>query len=258
VSSLLIAIVTFSMALTPISVSLARYFISEDNAEEMEEDFHGADEGADVLMVGFSRFGQIASQMLLTGGNSVTVIDYSADRVRSAQKFGFRIYYGDGTRKEVLEAAGIRHAKLVAVVTHKKEITDKIVDIVQSDYPDVKLFVRSYDRTHTLSLQARKVDYELRETFESGLKFGQKTLEALGASENLAKVIRNDVRKRDEERLKIQAVDGIFAGTDKLHIEPVSPEPLMQPDHEAEILNPANDDSVKALEADTSKAAANE
>ncbi|MEM1376134.1 MAG: monovalent cation:proton antiporter-2 (CPA2) family protein [Pseudomonadota bacterium] len=246
-ASLLIAIVTASMALTPLTVALCGVIIGEDKAEELEEDFHGADEGADVLMIGFSRFGQIASQVLLQGGNSVTVIDNNADRVRSAQRFGFKIYYGDGTRKEVLEAAGVQHARLVAVVTQKKDVTDKIVDLMQRDYPDTKLYVRAYDRTHTLELRAKEVDYELRETFESGLLFGQKTLEALGTSENLAKVIRNEVRKRDSLRLDKQAVDGIYAGTDMLHRKPVSPEPLIEPTTESEILNPEDDHVEETL-----------
>ncbi|MEO1748103.1 MAG: monovalent cation:proton antiporter-2 (CPA2) family protein [Pseudomonadota bacterium] len=237
-ASLLIAIVTASMALTPISVMLSRFFVSDDKPEELDEDFSDVKEGADVLMIGFSRLGQIAAQMLLAGGNSVTVIDNSAERVRSAQKFGFRIYFGDGTRKEVLEAAGIRNAKIVAIVTQRKFITTRVVDLIQREFPESRLFVRAYDRAHTLELRAKGVDFEVRETFESGLKFGQQTLEALGASEALAKTIRNDVRKRDEQRLAIQAADGIFAGAHMLLNKPVSPEPLMEPQQEAEILNP--------------------
>ena len=76
--------------------------------------------------------------------------------------------------------------------------------------------MRSYDRTHTLELRAKGVDYELRETFESGLRFGQKTLEALGMDEDTAGEILEDVRRRDEERLALQAVEGIQAGRDKL------------------------------------------
>ncbi|OAB54994.1 potassium transporter TrkA [Leptolyngbya valderiana BDU 20041] len=236
-ASILIAIVTLSMALTPISVALAPFLIGEEKPEEMEEDFDGADRGADVLMIGFSRFGQIASQILLSGGSDVTIIDHSADRVRAAQRFGFRIYFGDGTRKEVLEAAGIRSAKIVAVTTQKKEITDRIVELVQREYPEARLFVRSYDRAHTLELRAANIEYELRETFESGLVFGARTLQALGVSEDLASQIRDDVRKRDEERLRIQAVDGIYAGGHMLHTQPVSPEPLTKPTREAKIIN---------------------
>lgn len=236
-SSILIAIVTLSMALTPISVALAPLLIGEDKPEEMEEDFSDLNAGADVLMIGFSRFGQIASQILLSGGSNVTIIDHSADRVRSAQKFGFRIYFGDGTRKEVLEAAGIKRAKIVAITTQKKHVTDQIVALVQRDFPEVRLFVRAYDRTHTLELRALNVEYELRETFESGLVFGAKTLQALGAPEDLAMQIRDEVRKRDEERLRVQAVDGIYAGGDMLHTRPVTPEPLTKPTREATIIN---------------------
>ncbi|MEO1701054.1 MAG: monovalent cation:proton antiporter-2 (CPA2) family protein [Pseudomonadota bacterium] len=252
IASLLIAIVTVSMALTPLAVALSDFMFRHEKPEEMEEDFAGVQVGADVLMIGFSRLGQVAAQMLLAGGNSVTVLDNSAERVRSAQKFGFRIYFGDGTRKEVLEAAGIRHAKIVAIVTQRKFITTRIVDLVQREFPDARLFVRSYDRAHTLELRSKGVDFEVRETFESGLKFGQKTLEALGASEDLAKVIRKDVRRRDAERLDIQAADGIFAGGHMLLNKPVSPEPLMEPQRESEILNPAKDGVKEKLNEEQS------
>lgn len=234
-ASLLVAIVTLSMALTPLAALLAKRLMHAAADEQMEEDFAGA--GADVLMIGFSRFGQIASQILLAGGSDVTIIDQSADRIRSASKFGFKIYFGDGTRKDVLVAAGIKRAKIVAVCTHKLEITDKIVDLIQAEFPTARIFARAYDRTHTLSLRARGVDYEARETFESGMLFGRKTLEALGTSEDQALEISHDVRRRDEERLAMQAVEGILAGQDKLHTRPVTPEPLIKPKRESERLD---------------------
>ncbi|WP_230170752.1 monovalent cation:proton antiporter-2 (CPA2) family protein [Rhizobium sp. CECT 9324] len=228
-SSLLISIVTLSMALTPLATLLARKLVSEDSGEreQMEEDFEGA--GADVLMIGFSRFGQIAAQILLASGRDVTTIDDSADRVRQAAQFGFRIYFGDGKRLDVLRAAGIEKAKIVAVCTQKKEVTDAIVDLIRAEYPDVRLYVRSYDRIHSLSLRARDVEYELRETLESGLLFGRRTLEGLGVSEDEAYDIGEDIRRRDEERLRIQAQEGIQAGRDMLHNRPVKPEPLVKP-----------------------------
>lgn len=234
-ASLLIAIVTLSMALTPLSVYLGEFLIAREGEEVMEEDFAGA--GSDVLMIGFSRFGQIAAQILLSGGRDVTVIESSAERVRNVEKFGFRIYFGDGTRKDVLEAAGIRRAKLVAVCTNRMETTNRIVDLIQAAFPHARLYVRSYDRTHTLELRAKGVDYEVRETFESGLTFGRRTLEALGVEEELAREITDDVRRRDEERLAIQAVEGIYAGRDKLTVRPVKPEPLIKPAHEARRLD---------------------
>ncbi|KQR77500.1 monovalent cation:proton antiporter-2 (CPA2) family protein [Rhizobium sp. Leaf341] len=231
--SLLVVIVTLSMALTPAASALSRFLVRDDEEEaedEMEEDFEGA--GADVLMIGFSRFGQIAAQILLAGGRDVTIIDHSAARVEQASTFGFRIYFGDGTRLDVLRAAGIERAKIVAICTHRKEITDRIVDLVQSEFPNARIFARSYDRQHTLQLRARGVDYELRETLESGLLFGQRTLENLGVPDAQAIAITTDIRRRDEARLEVQAVEGPSAGRDMLHFRPVKPEPLMKPKRE--------------------------
>jgi CPA2 family monovalent cation:H+ antiporter-2 len=215
------------MALTPIGTMLSKRLLQGDEREELDEDFEGA--GADVLMVGFSRFGQIAAQILLAGGRAVTVIDVSADRIRQASSFGFRIYFGDGTRKDVLRAAGIDRAKVVVVCTQKREMTDKIVELVQADYPNAKLYVRSYDRIHSISLRNRNVDYELRETLESGLLFGRRTLEALGVSESDAYEIGEDIRRRDEQRLELQVSEGLQAGRDMLYSQPVRPEPLVKP-----------------------------
>ncbi|MGB3878816.1 MAG: monovalent cation:proton antiporter-2 (CPA2) family protein [Shinella zoogloeoides] len=226
-ASLLIAVVTISMALTPIAAALSRFLLVEDAEEEIEEDFEGA--GADVLMIGFSRFGQIAAQILLAGGREVTVIDHSTDRVRQAASFGFRIYFGDGTRKDVLRAAGIERAKIVAICTQGKGATDRIVDLVQSEYPNATLFVRSYDRIHTLALRAKGVQHDVRETFESALVFGRETLEELGVEPDDALAISDDIRRRDVARLELQAAEGIAAGRHMLHSKPVKPEPLVKP-----------------------------
>ncbi|MDM7850292.1 monovalent cation:proton antiporter-2 (CPA2) family protein [Pseudochrobactrum kiredjianiae] len=246
-ASELIAAITISMALTPLSVSIGNRLLSASKQEDgIDEDFEGA--GSDVLMIGFSRYGQIASQILLAGGSDVTVIDNSANKIRAAGRFGFRIYFGDGQRKDVLEMAGIRKAKLVAICTEKKEITDRIVDLIQTEFPDVKLYVRSFDREHTLQLRAKGVDYELRETFESGLLFGRKTLEALGMGEDEAHAIADDVRQRDEDRLYVQASEGILAGRHLLFNKPVTPEPLIKPTRSAVPLDKATEETIAPAE----------
>ena len=229
IASVLVAIVTFSMTLTPLTAWLGRRFARESvgDDEEMEEDFEDA--GSTVLMIGFSRFGQMVAQVMLSSGADVTIIDSSAERIRGAAKFGFRIYFGSGLRKDVLEAAGIRKAKLVAVCTNKRETTDRIVDLIRADFPNVSLYVRSYDRAHSLSLRARGVEYEIRETLESALAFGASTLDALGIEDTLADQIVKDVRRRDMQRLKLQEAEGIYAGNDLMTTHAVSPEPLVRP-----------------------------
>ena len=131
-------------------------------------------------------------------------------------------------------AAGIEHAKIVAICTHGRVTTDRIVDLIQSEYPHAKVYARAYDRVHTLSLRARGVTYEARETFESGLLFGRKTLEGLGVDETMAIGISDDIRQRDETRLSLQAAQGLGAGNELLHKRPVSPEPLVPPKKQEE------------------------
>lgn len=236
-SSLLISIVTLSMAFTPLSALIGQRLLARETTEreEMDEDFEGA--GSDVLMIGFSRFGQIVAQILLASGRDVTIIDDSADRVRQAAAFGFRIYFGDGTRLDVLRAAGLDKAKIVAVCTHKKETTNKIVELIQSECPEMRIYARSYDRVHSIELRGRDVEYELRETLESGLLFGRRTLEGLGVSEDEAYSIGEDIRRRDEERLKLQAQEGLLAGKELMHQRPVNPEPLIKPKRPVQTLD---------------------
>ncbi len=235
-ASLFIATVTLSMALTPLAVNLAKRFVVHAPAETMDEKFENA--GSDVLLIGFSRFGQIVAQTLLAGGIDVTVIDNSAERVRTVARFGFKIYFGDGRRREVLEAAGIRRARIVAVCTNDKDTTSRIVTLIQSEFAETRLFVRSYDRTHSLELRQAGVDYELRETLESALLFGRRTLEGLGTADLAAAEIIDDVRQRDEERLKLQQREGIAAGRDLLYRRPATPEPLIKPARESRRLDP--------------------
>ena len=225
-ASFLIACVTLSMVLTPLSVKLGTSLLTHAPDEHMEEDFEGA--GSEVFMIGFSRMGQIAAQTLLAGGCEVTVLDNSAERIRQAQRFGFRIYFGDGTRKDVLRTAGIEKAKIIAICTQHKEVTDKVVDLVATEFPDAKLYVRSYDRGHALELLERGDIWQIRETFESALVMGQALLEASGHSPEDANEVVKDVRRRDRERLQIQLKSGLAAGRETLHSAPV-PEPLVQP-----------------------------
>jgi len=234
-SSFLIACVTLSMALTPLTTRFGGLLERTDDVETMDEDFDGA-EGSNVLMIGFSRLGQISAQALLAGGCDVTILDNDPERIRQAERFGFRIYYGDGTRKDVLRAAGIDHAKIVAVCTRGVDTTDKIVDLLVSDFPSHDIFVRSYDRAHALELLAHPRVWQIRETFESALVMGEALLVALGQDAEDAKLIVDDVRERDRERLKLQLREGLMAGRETLHTKPV-PEPLLSPRHEGQALD---------------------
>jgi CPA2 family monovalent cation:H+ antiporter-2 len=193
----------------------------------MEEDFEGA--GGSVLVIGFGRFGQIVSQVLLAQHIEATLIDASAERVRQASRFGFRIYFGDGTRRDVLRAAGAGQASIICVCVAKPVVSDRIVDLVRSEFPNAKLYVRSYDRTHTLELLAKGVDYEIRETFESAMAFGGETLRGLGYDTDEVAAVVEEVRRRDADRLTLQRSGGVHAGGEVPPAQALKPEPLVPP-----------------------------
>jgi monovalent cation:proton antiporter-2 (CPA2) family protein len=192
-----------------------------------------------ILLVGFGRFGQIVAQCFVAEGVDVTAIDNDPEMVEAARRFGFKVYYGDGSRLDVLRAAGAGEARIIALCNDDPDMTLRIVDLVRAEFPDTKLYVRSYDRRHSLRLIAKGVDFELRDTFESALVFGRRALEALGLDPERAQAIEDFVRSRDLDRLALQQAEGVSAGLELWRTRLVQPEPLSEPRREAESLNPA-------------------
>ncbi|MDP4023642.1 monovalent cation:proton antiporter-2 (CPA2) family protein [Methylobacterium sp. NEAU 140] len=212
---------------------------SEAEAEPSAELAEGAGE-ARVLVIGFGRFGQILTQVLLAEGIPVTVIDKDVGQLRAATRFGFRIYYGDGTRLDVLRAAGIGRVETVCVCVDDREAALKIVDIVHEEFSSVRTFVRAYDRLHAVELMNRDVDFQIRETSESALAFGRAALEGLGLTPEAAAARADDVRKRDIARLVLQQAGALPDGAAWLRgAEPVElrPEPLTAPARPARALS---------------------
>ena len=180
------AVVVLSMALTPLVVLLYKRV-----APKPTVNMDGVDEAdglsGSVLLIGFGRFGQVASQSLLARDVDVTIIDNDVEMIHNAERFGFKIYYGDGTRLDVLHASGAGSARAVAVCVNNAEDADRIVELVAHQFPQAKLLVRSFDREHSLRLIHAGVDFQIRETFESAVMFGQAALMELGADEDDAR-----------------------------------------------------------------------
>ncbi|WP_420009763.1 monovalent cation:proton antiporter-2 (CPA2) family protein [Xanthomonas sacchari] len=238
----LTAIVVLSMALTPLFVLLYRRWAPVE-APSME----GVDAAdgltGSVLIIGFGRFGQVASQSLLARDVDVTIIDNDIEMIQSAAKFGFKIYYGDGTRLDVLHASGAHSARAIAVCVDNREAANRIVELARHEFPQAKLLVRSYDREHALELIAAGVDYHIRETFESAVEFGQAALIELGMDESEARSIAREIRRRDAERLELEIAAGdVRAGRGLMYgnITPVvpTPTPFTPPRRESRTLNP--------------------
>lgn len=212
-TSILVAVVILSMVTTPFLIRLLPPLLVARHAGPAtmpDEDF--SDAGGDVLVIGFGRFGQLVSQMLLAAGFRPTIIDNDPDRVTEARRFGNRVYYGDGTRLDVLRAAGAERCRLVAVCTSPAENTTTIVDLVKEQFPHARLFARAFDRRHALTLFDHQVDYQRRETFDGAIRFGRDALVALGMEEAAAKETEVEVRRRDRERLEFQRIEGFVEG----------------------------------------------
>ena len=227
-SAALTAIVIVSMALTPLGVFTLRWLLPEEE-RSMDGIESASGLGGSVLIVGFGRFGQVASQSLLARGFDIAIIDTDTEMIRSAADFGFKIYYGDGTRLDVLKASGADKARAIAVCVDDRAAADRIVQLARSEFPQAKLLVRSYDREHSLKLIGAGVDYQVRETFHSAMAFGQAALLQLGVPEEEAAAIAAEVRRRDAERLELEIAGGLAAGAALIHGNVPRPTPFTTP-----------------------------
>jgi len=240
-AAILSAVVILSMALTPLRVMLAdRLRPNEDISPEDADGVDRADNLRErVLIIGFGRFAQVVSQPLLARDVDVSIIDTDAEMIQAAGNFGFKVFYGDGSRLDVLRASGAEGAETILVCVDKPEVADRIVELVKAEFPLTKLFVRAFDRGHSMRLVEAGVEYQLRETFESALVFGHQVLIDLGFSDEEASETIEDVRRRDEERFTLQLSGGLQAGRSLMrgNIATPQPAPYVKPRREGQALN---------------------
>jgi len=210
-NAVLTAMIIISMILTPLMVIAHDRIMPavKPNTDglELPENVEGS-----ILIIGFGRFGQIVSQPLLARGYTLSLIDKDADFVRDAADFGFKVYYGDGARSEILHAAGAGTARAVLICVDDKEAAIRIAEIVKHEFPLVPVLARAFDRGHAIDLVKAGVDYQIRETYESALDFSQKALTSVGEERDTAERLVEEFRDVDVERFAIEVVGGIYAG----------------------------------------------
>lgn len=205
------AIIVLSMVITPLIVVLHKHFlkpapVSMEGVEEAH-DLHG-----NALVIGFGRFGQIVSQALLANGTRISIIDNDTDTIRAAERYGFKVYFGDGAREDILHAAGAKDAQVIAVCIDDKQAATRIVEMARRTCPNTRLLVRAFDREHALELMHEEADWLIRETFESALQMGREAVRSVSASEARADEAIDELRRRDAERFTLEVVGGSFAG----------------------------------------------
>jgi glutathione-regulated potassium-efflux system ancillary protein KefC len=181
-SSFLIGAVALSMLLSPLLlVAIDKWMMPlwiACDTRELEEISEQQD--ANVVICGFGRYGQIIGRMMSAQGLQVTVLDHDPDTVEGLRQFGFRVFYGDATRLDLLRTAGAGSAKVLVVAVDDVEQSLEIIDLAREHFPDTRIVARARNLNHWYQLRDRGVHLAEREVFESSLRSARQVLEILG------------------------------------------------------------------------------
>ena len=193
--ALMTIVVALSMATTPLLLMLHDRFIVGGQNKEREAD--AVEPVGPVIIAGFGRFGQIVGRLLLASGVRAVVLDHDADQVESLRKFGYKVFYGDATRLDLLQTAGAANARLLVNAIDDVEDSVKLVERVRANFPDLPIVSRARNVSHYYELRIRGVKVVERETFESALKAGRSALEILGEDRYRAKELADAFRRHN-------------------------------------------------------------
>ena len=195
-SALLVLVVTLSMVATPLLLLLHDKLVAPRlrTAKKKREADQIAVENP-VIIAGFGRFGQIIGRLLSANRIGVTVLDHDPDQIELLRKFGYEVFYGDATRIDLLEAAGIGKASALVIAIDTVDESLELVDAVRERYPALTILARARNVSHYYALLDRGVTLIERETFEASLQLGGKVLQQLGFSteraEQATRIFRN-------------------------------------------------------------------
>ncbi len=206
-ASLFGAIVTLSMATTPFLMIATRRLREQPMTVEQEREGPQPD-GANALIVGYGRFGQTVGQILLASDIPVTLIDTDIEMIDIAGEFGAKVYYGDGTRIDVLRQAGAAEAELIMFCIDGDQITPDIMEGVHEAFPNAAIYVRAYDRRALVKLKNGPAAFVVREVLESAVRMARLALDGLGVDKAEIDRAEGMYRARDKERLRIQIEAG--------------------------------------------------
>jgi CPA2 family monovalent cation:H+ antiporter-2/glutathione-regulated potassium-efflux system protein KefB len=210
------AVVTLSMATTPFLMMLTRRFRAEPTPSTDGLDGPRQD-GASALVVGYGRFGQTVAQMLIGQGISVSLIDTDPAIIQRAGDFGMKVYYGDGTRIDMLRRAGAEEAQLLLFCIDGEQMEVADLEAVKQAFPDAVIFLRVFDRLSILRLKGAPVEGYVRDVFDSGVAMARKAMACVGVDETEMDRTEEAYRKLDAKRLgqQLEAQD-LYAGRETM------------------------------------------
>ncbi len=177
----LILLVAISIALTPILVALYGQYAQRRFMSALpQRDFDTIDEHNPVIVAGFGRFGQIAGRFIMAQGVKVTVLEKNPDQVEALRKFGFKAYFGDATRVDLLRSAGAAEARLLIIAIDDADAAVEIVKLAKQHFKRLKIIARARNRRHAYDLFKAGVDSYHREMLDASLAVGREAMEMLG------------------------------------------------------------------------------
>ena len=193
-------IVALSLAASPLLIKLfdiinARYFTGKEDNAAMDTDI----KQREVIVAGFGRFGQIISRLLSSAGIRPTVLDHDSSTIDTMRKFGYKVYFGDAARLDLLEVAGAATAKLLVVAVEDREVCLKIIHLAQRHFPHLEIAARAYDVSHYYDLRKLGVTVIERELFEGSLRLGRECLRIMGMDAYEARELTNRFRDTNYE-----------------------------------------------------------
>lgn len=218
-ASMFSAIVVLSMATTPL---LMRLTAALDRMEERRTDLDGPEQSPEtpVILVGYGRFGQTVGQMLMAKRIGVTIIDLDAEMIDVSGEFGWKVYYGDGTRVDLLRIAGAEEARAILFCNDGDSLNRDSLTRVLEAFPQAIVMARVFDRRQLVDLRGLDLAFAQRELFESAVTMGRKALAMLGIDETEVERVEQAYRLRDCERLERQVEAGDYrAGRDQIFAE---------------------------------------
>ena len=180
ISSILVVVVALSMVITPLLLLFYDRILAPrlDAASQLPDDAMTPQDHP-VIIAGFGRFGQIIGRLLHANGIGMTVLDHDPEQIELLRKFGFKVFYGDATRIDLLRTAGAAEARLLVIAIDDVDESLRLVDAVRHAFPDLTIAARARNITHLYDLMDRGVTILERETFESALQMGQQVLRQL-------------------------------------------------------------------------------
>ena len=202
---LLVLVVTMSMLLAPLAFALQDRVVEPWMAGRVEPEFDSIDDpGNPVIIAGFGRIGQIVARVLRMSGISFTALEASYQQVDFVRKFGSKVYYGDASRLDLLNAAHAAEARLFVLAIDDIEASLRTAEVVRRHFPDLPIVARARNRFHYFRLRDLGIRWIFRETFPSGLDMARQSLLQAGISPSVAERAITLFRSHDEEQLEAQ------------------------------------------------------